>query len=119
MMGPKLLARRSFAERPEVVAEVRRVVEATSPAAIACAQRGMASRPDMTGLLPNILVPTLVLVGQEDVISPPPEMRAMADAIPNAQFVEIADAGHMTTMENPHAVNTALRSFMSEIVDGS
>ncbi len=117
MMGPKLLARRSFEVRPEVVAEVRRVVEGTSPAAIACAQRGMASRPDMTGMLPSIRVPTLVLVGKEDAISPPAEMRAMADAIPNAQFVEIADAGHMTTMENPKAVNEALTSFLERIVD--
>ncbi|HEX2473872.1 MAG TPA: alpha/beta fold hydrolase [Lacipirellulaceae bacterium] len=117
MMGPRLLAKRSFEARPGVVAEVRRVVEATSPAAIACAQRGMASRPDMTGLLPSIRVPTLVLVGHEDVISPPAEMRAIADAIPNAQFVEVPDAGHMTTMENPQAVNAALRAFMERIVD--
>ena len=117
IMGPKLLAKRSFEARPEVVAEVRRVVEATSPAAIACAQRGMASRPDMTSLLPSIRVPTLVLVGQEDVISPPAEMHTIADAIPNARFIEIPNAGHMTTMENPQAVNTAMRSFMKEIVD--
>ncbi len=117
MMGPKLLAKRSFEVKPEVVADVRRVVEATSPAAIACAQRGMASRSDMTGLLPSIRVPTLVLVGQEDAISPPAEMRAIADAIPNAKFVVIPDAGHMTTMENPDAVNAALRSFIEKIVD--
>jgi pimeloyl-ACP methyl ester carboxylesterase len=71
----------------------------------------------MTGLLPSIRVPTLVLVGHEDVISPPAEMRAIADAIPNAQFVEVPDAGHMTTMENPQAVNAALRAFMERIVD--
>lgn len=117
MLGPKLLARRSFEAKPAVVAEVRRVVAATPPAAIACAQRGMASRPDMTGLLPSIRVPTLVLVGQEDAISPPAEMRAIAEAIPNARFVEIPDAGHMTTMENPQAVNGALRPFVEEIVD--
>jgi pimeloyl-ACP methyl ester carboxylesterase len=115
MMGPKLLAKRSFEAKPDVVAEVRRVVEATSPAAIACAQRGMASRPDMTGLLSSIRVPTLVLVGQEDIISPPSEMRAIADAIPNAQFVEIADAGHMTTMENAQAVNTAILRFVEQL----
>ena len=115
MMGPKLLAKRSFEAKPRVVAEVRRVVEATSPAAIACAQRGMATRPDMTGLLTSIRVPTLVLVGQEDVICPPAEMRAIANAIPNAQFVEIKGAGHMTTMENPAAVNNAFASFLAHI----
>jgi pimeloyl-ACP methyl ester carboxylesterase len=117
MMGPKLLSRRSFDAKPGVVAEVRRVVENTSPAAIACAQRGMAARPDMTDLLSSIEVPTLVLVGQEDVISPPAEMRSIAAAMPDAQFVEIPGAGHMTTMENPEAVNAALTSFLKEIVD--
>jgi pimeloyl-ACP methyl ester carboxylesterase len=117
MMGPRLLAPRSFQARPEVVAEVRRVVENTSSAAIACAQRGMSVRPDVTELLSSIRVPTLVLVGQEDVISPPAEMRSIAAAIPDSQFVEIPGAGHMTTMENPAAVNAALRSFLDEIVD--
>ncbi|HEY3391115.1 MAG TPA: alpha/beta fold hydrolase [Lacipirellulaceae bacterium] len=117
MMGPKLLAKRSFDAKPEVVAAVRRVVENTSPAAIAAAQRGMAARPDVTSLLPSIRVPTLVLVGQEDAISPPAEMRYIASAIPNSQFVEISGAGHMTTMENPQAVNAALGSFLEEIVD--
>jgi pimeloyl-ACP methyl ester carboxylesterase len=117
MMGPRLLAQRSFQSRTEVVAEVRRVVENTSAAAIACAQRGMAARPDVTALLSSIRVPTLVLVGQEDVISPPAEMRSIAAAISGARFVEIPGAGHMTTMENPEAVNAALRSFLEEIVD--
>jgi pimeloyl-ACP methyl ester carboxylesterase len=116
MMGPKLLAARTFEERPPAtVARVRQVVERTSPAAIAAAQRGMAARPDMTSLLPTIQVPTLILVGAEDAISPPAEMRAMADAIPNAEFVEIPAAGHMTTMENPSAVNEALLRFIEAL----
>jgi pimeloyl-ACP methyl ester carboxylesterase len=72
----------------------------------------MAARPDVTAMLPSILVPTLVLVGAVDAISPPAEMRAIAEAIPRAQFVEIPDAGHMTTMENPAAVNEALIAFL-------
>lgn len=115
MMGPKLLAPRTFETKPEVVAAVRRVVEQTSPAAIAAAQRGLAARPDVTAMLPTIQLPTLVLVGAMDAISTRDEMRSMADAIPNAKFVEIANAGHMTTMENPAAVNEALLSFLKGI----
>jgi 3-oxoadipate enol-lactonase len=115
IMGPKLLAKRTFEVKPQVVAAVRRVVANTSPEAIACAQRGMAARPDMTGLLAGIRVPTLVLVGEEDVISPPAEMRSIAAAIPNSQFVEIPGAGHMTTMENPGAVNTAFLQFIEQL----
>jgi pimeloyl-ACP methyl ester carboxylesterase len=115
LMGPKLLAARTFGTKPEVVAAVRRVVEQTSPAAIAAAQRGMAARPDMTAFLSQIDLPTLVVVGAEDAISPPEEMRSIAAAIPHAQFVEIADAGHMTTMENPEAVSEALVRFGSVV----
>lgn len=116
MMGPRLFAARTFELQPQIVGAVRRVVESTPPAGIAAAQRGMAARPDMSGLLPKIQVPTLVLVGAEDAISPPAEMRAIAAAIPNAEFVEIPNAGHMTTMENPTAVNDALRRFIVDVV---
>jgi pimeloyl-ACP methyl ester carboxylesterase len=115
MMGPKLLASRTFEHKPAVVAAVRQLVERTSPAAIAAAQRGMAARPDMTSLLPQISVPTLIVVGNEDAISPSAEMKSIAAAIPGAEFVEIADAGHMTTMENPIAVNTAITRFLAKI----
>jgi pimeloyl-ACP methyl ester carboxylesterase len=72
----------------------------------------MAARPDITSLLPTIKLPTLLIGGVEDAISPPGEMRTIAAAIPGAQFVEIPDAGHMTTMENPIAVNDALLQFL-------
>lgn len=115
MMGPKLLAPRTFETKPEVVAAVRRAVEQTSPASIAAAQRGMAGRPDVTGTLPSIQLPTLILVGALDAISTRDEMRSMAGAIPNAKFAEIPNAGHMTTMENPAAVNESLMSFLKGI----
>ncbi|HEY4234214.1 MAG TPA: alpha/beta hydrolase [Lacipirellulaceae bacterium] len=111
-MGPKLFAPETFQKLPEVVRAVRAVVEGTSPAGIAAAQRGMAARPDMTSLLPTIKVPTLVIVGEHDAISPPEEMKAIAAAIPGAELVVIPDAGHMTTMENPRAVNAALAAFV-------
>jgi pimeloyl-ACP methyl ester carboxylesterase len=112
MMGPRLFASSSFQQQPDTVAEVRRVVEQTSPAAIAAAQRGMAARPDMIGLLPTIRVPTLIIVGEHDVISPPAEMKSIAEAISGAVFAVIPDAGHMTTMERPEAVNAALVRFV-------
>lgn len=115
MMGPKLFSARAWETQPKLTAELRRVVARTSPAAIAAAQRGMAARPDVTALLPTLHLPALILVGGADAISPPSEMRKMAAALPNAEFVEIQNAGHMTTMENPTAVNEALVSFVSTI----
>ncbi len=115
MMGPKLFAPATFEKKPEVVVAVRAVVERTPPAGIAAAQRGMAARPDVTSLLPTIKVPTLVLVGEHDAISPPAEMQEIAAAIPGAEYVVIPRAGHMTTMEEPAAVNSALSQFIDEL----
>jgi 3-oxoadipate enol-lactonase len=112
MMGPKLFAAETFAKQPEVVQAVRVVVGKTLPAGIAAAARGMAARPDMTSLLPTINVRTMVVVGEHDAISPPAEMKTIADAIPEAEFVVIPDAGHMSTMENPAAANATLVRFV-------
>jgi len=112
MMGPKLFAPQSFERLPQAVAEIRGVVERTAPAAIAAAQRGMAAREDMTVLLQLIRVPTLVIVGEHDEISPPDEMQSIAAAIPGAECVVIPDVGHMAPMENPAAFNAALVRFI-------
>jgi pimeloyl-ACP methyl ester carboxylesterase len=66
-------------------------------------------------MLPTIDLPTLILVGELDAISSSAEMRAIAAAIPNSEFVEIQASGHMTTMENPAAVSDALADFLSRI----
>jgi pimeloyl-ACP methyl ester carboxylesterase len=79
---------------------------------IAAALLGMAQRPDSTALLPAIRVPTLVLVGEHDVISPPAEMRTLAAAIPSARFAVITNAGHMAPLEQPQEVNRLIREFL-------
>jgi pimeloyl-ACP methyl ester carboxylesterase len=115
MMGSKLFSPHALETRPKMMAEFHSVVARTPPAAIAAAQLGMAARPDVSADLAAIELRTLVLVGELDAISPPAEMRAIADAIPDAAFVVIPNAGHMTTMENPAAVNEALTSFLATI----
>jgi 3-oxoadipate enol-lactonase len=116
MMGPKLFSARGFEMKPQLMAELRRVVAKTPPAAIAAAQRGLAARPDVSADLPNIQVPTLIVVGEQDAISSAAEMRTIAASIPRAQLVEIPHAGHMTTIENPTAVNEALAAFVKSNV---
>jgi 3-oxoadipate enol-lactonase len=112
MMGPKLFTPHTLATRPELTNEFRGIVSRTPPASIAAAQRAMAARPDVSADLSAIRIPTLVLVGELDAISPPAEMRAIANAIPDATFVVIPNAGHMTTIENPAAVNEAFLGFL-------
>lgn len=96
-----------------VVQETVEVISATDPAAIAAAQRAMASRPDSTPLLPSIDKPTLVLTGAEDAITPPEEARETAASITGARFVEVPAAGHMAPVEQPDAVTDALRELLA------
>lgn len=114
---PKLLAPATLAKRPDVVNEVDAIVRRTAPESIAAAGLGMARRPDVRDSLPGIEVPALVLVGAEDAISPPQEMREIAAALPHAAFVEVPGAGHMSPVENPAAVSDALARFIAELGD--
>ena len=111
-MMPKLFAATTTERQPALTERVRQMVMATAATAIAAAHRGMAVRPDVTSALPGLRVPTLIIVGEHDAISPPAEMKAIAEALPNARFAVIPDAGHMAPMENPVAVNLAIREFL-------
>jgi pimeloyl-ACP methyl ester carboxylesterase len=114
-MLPRLFAPRITANQPEWVNELRQVMLATHPQGIAAASRGMAERGDARPLLPAIDCPTLVIVGEHDVISPPAEMRDIATAIPRSVFQIIADAGHMAPLEQPSATNAAIGQFIERL----
>jgi pimeloyl-ACP methyl ester carboxylesterase len=114
-MAEKLFAPSTRSDQPEVVAETQAVIRQTARESIAAASRGMASRPASTDLLPTLDLPTLVLVGEHDVITTSTEMRAMSQALPRATFVEIADAGHMAPLEAPDPVNAAIDYFLESV----
>ena len=118
MMMPKLFGQPTVVSRPELVESLRGVMLSSDRRAVAAAARGMAQRPDVTAMLAAIDCPSLVIVGRLDAISTPDEMRSIADAIPLAEYVEIADSGHMTTMEKPAEVNAAMLDFLAEIAAG-
>ena len=115
LMFPRLFAPETSTRRPDAIAAVRDRMSRTNPRAVVGALRGMAARPDRTGDLVRIAVPTLVLVGEDDVITPPAEARAMAEAIPAARWEVIPHAGHLAPIENPTAVNRAILSFLKEL----
>jgi len=111
-MLPKLFAEQTVREQADVVEATRQVMQSTAPTTVSGTLRGMALRPDMTSELRNIDVPTLVICGEQDVISTVDEMRSIADALPNAKFVEVPGSGHMTPLEDPITVNAAIRNFL-------
>jgi 3-oxoadipate enol-lactonase len=116
-MVPKLFCKKTLEERPERVELLRAAMERTTARGIAGALRGMALRPDRRSDLARISVPTLVLVGQDDVITPPVEAKAMADAIPKARLEVIPDAGHLAPYENYADANQVILQFLKGLKD--
>lgn len=112
-MPEKLYAPATLAARPPFLAATQQVIRNTPPAGIAAASRGMAERLDVTAWLPEIDLPTLIIVGAKDQISPPQEMQRIAETLPRARFVIIPNAGHMAPQEEPDAVNRAIEDFLA------
>jgi pimeloyl-ACP methyl ester carboxylesterase len=112
-MIPDLLARETRDEKPDVVETVRSMILGTPPETTVAALAGMACRHDSTADLPRIHLPTLVVVGANDAITPPDTARAMADAIPEATLMVVPEAGHLSGLENPAAFNQALAGFLA------
>lgn len=75
---------------------------------------GLLGRPDARPLLPSIGCKALVLTGQQDLWSPPVRHEEIAAAIPNAQLVLVPSCGHMSTLEQPSAIGSAMRGWLTE-----
>jgi 3-oxoadipate enol-lactonase len=113
-MVPKLLAAGRPERDPALAAAVRAIILRTEPRGIAAAQRGMAERADWRGKLAGLVrVPLLAIVGDQDVLTPPPDARAMVAEVPGARLVEVRGAGHTTPMEEPAAVSAAMGEFLA------
>jgi pimeloyl-ACP methyl ester carboxylesterase len=111
---PKLLTAETLQEPTGTTARLRAMMEAATPTGMAGALRGMALRPDSTDLLSQIQCPTLLLVGEEDGLTPPADAQLMARSIPHTQLVTIPHAAHLANMEQPEAFNRALSAFLAE-----
>lgn len=112
-MLPKLVAPGFRVREPQWIEEIRQVMLGTNTHGIAAASRGMAERADARTWLAQIDCPALVLVGEQDVISPPTEMSEIASALPHATFHVIPNSGHLAPLENPAITNVMLRSFLT------
>jgi 3-oxoadipate enol-lactonase len=113
-MIPKLLSVEGR-RRPETVARVREMMLAASPKGAAAALRGMALRRDQTDLLEGVEVPTLIVVGCEDAVTPPAEAEAMLGKIKGSRLCVIEGAGHLSNVERPEEFNRALVEFLRRL----
>lgn len=114
-MLPRLLSPTTRVQRPEIVARVRGMMEKTSPRGVVGSLRGLAARPDRSSVLPRIQVPTLVLFGADDPITPPGLAQDLSCTIPRARHLVFEGAGHLAPVEAADAVNTAILAFLDEL----
>jgi len=115
-MLPKLLGDNTRRTRPEVVGRVRALATSSSAEAITGALRALMTRPDSTPQLPTIHLPTLIIVGAEDTVTPPAAASEMHRAIAGSELVTIPEAGHLTNLEQPDAFDGAIVRFLDHRV---
>lgn len=111
-MLPKLLTPETVSKRPDIVKRVRDMMLKTKPEGAAAALRGMAERDDQTTL--KISVPTLIIVGAEDAITPVADSEKMNQAIAGSRLVVLENAGHVSNLERTEEFNEAMLDFLSE-----
>ncbi len=113
---PKLLGETTRTTRPAVVEHARTLILASSAEAIGGGLRALMTRPDSTALLHTIHVPTLIVVGDEDTLTPPAAAEEMHQGIAGSELVRIPQAGHLSNLEQPELFNAALAAFLSHRV---
>src|ERR1700754_3917921 len=113
-MLPKLLTPDTVSKRPEVVKRVRDMMLKTKPEGAAGALLGMAERDDQTSLLSQISCPTLILVGQEDQITPVKDSEKMHREIAGSRLVVIENAAHVSNLERTEQFNEELTRFLKQ-----
>ncbi len=114
MLG-RLLSQKSTDEKPDLVKQVRAMIESTPVQGIAGDLMSMAERPDSVPMLASIRVPTLIVVGELDALTPPADSKLMADTIPGAKLEVIPGVAHLANMEDAATFNRAVGDFLATI----
>lgn len=112
-MLPKLLGPTTLKSDPALAARVRALIEGNSPDGVSRAIKRLRDRPDSTPLLAAVSVPALVVVGEEDGITPVGEARAIAAALPEATLAVLPRAGHLSNLEASDAFAAALTPWLA------
>ena len=102
----------------EVLNLMYQMAEDLGPEVFVKQSRALQRRPDQQGTLRKCKVPTLILCGEHDKLTPVRRHEFMAELIPGAHLEIIKDAGHIPTLEQPEATNAALRAWLVQGVGG-
>ena len=115
IMLPKLLTPETVSKRPEIVKRVRDMMLKTKPQGAASALLGMAEREDLSEFISSIRVPTMIVVGREDAITPAADSEKMQSKIASSRLVVIENAGHVSNLEQTEQFNFALLRFLDRV----
>jgi 3-oxoadipate enol-lactonase len=111
-MLPNLLSQASSADA-QLVSRVRLMIEANSVDGIDQAIHAMMGRPDSTPDVPRLSVPVLVIVGEQDALTPRVDSERIQHATERSQLVVLPGAGHLSNLEAPDAFSMALANFLT------
>jgi pimeloyl-ACP methyl ester carboxylesterase len=111
-LAPKVLSDSARSGKPDVVERVRTIAARQPAASVATALAALRDRPDANPGLAAVAVPTLVIVGENDSVTPPLAAANLSAQIRGSKLVHIPGAGHLSNLENPEAFNAAVREFL-------
>ena len=118
-MLPNVVGRDTAATRPEVAEGIRTIGSAQTPAAVIAALKAVRDRPDARPGLGAIGVPTLVIVGDQDTLTPPAKSEEIARGVPGAKLVIIPGVGHVANLEAADKFNSAVLDFLASLDQGT
>jgi pimeloyl-ACP methyl ester carboxylesterase len=114
-MMPRMLAPATAQSNPAVASELRAIMESCPAQTIQHALAAMRDRPDSRPALTRIAAPTLIIVGDSDVITPPAAAEEMHKSVASSTLSVITGAGHMSPMEQPQQVSRAIKHFLVKL----
>jgi 3-oxoadipate enol-lactonase len=117
-MLPKLIGKTTRSTRPDLVEGALQLMRKMSAEDVAMVQRGMAERQDSVETLKTINVPTLIVTGDEDILTGVADAELMRQNIPGSQIRVIAKAGHYSPWEQPEEVGKLVRQFLDTVRGG-
>lgn len=110
-----MLSDHTRATQPDIERDVRSMAAMPACETVIKTVEMMAARPDSTPTLSQINVPTLVIVGEDDAVTPPQAALYMQNSIAGARLLTVPNAGHYAPLESPAVVNQALSEFCSNL----
>jgi pimeloyl-ACP methyl ester carboxylesterase len=111
-----LVGKTTRERRPDIYDAMHRMIAQAPPNGVIGALHALMERPDSTETCATIDVPTLVVCGDEDVLTPPKDSEKLAKAIRGSRFEVLQGAGHLSNVERPAAFNTVLSEFLASLL---